>query len=69
MTENEIAQQVVDAAYRIYRALGPGLLESAYQELNNTLASELLANGATRDKFAQYRSFVSAIQSDQNDSA
>ncbi len=31
MTENEIAQQIVDAACKIHRALGPGLLESAYQ--------------------------------------
>jgi GxxExxY protein len=33
MTENEIAQQIVDAAYKIHRALGRGLLESAYQAL------------------------------------
>lgn len=33
MTENEIAQQIVDAAYKIHRALGPGLLESAYQAI------------------------------------
>ncbi len=31
MTENEIAQQIVDAAYRIHSTLGPGLLESAYE--------------------------------------
>ena len=31
MTENEIAQQVVDAAYKIHKALGPGLLESVYE--------------------------------------
>jgi GxxExxY protein len=30
-TENEIARVVVDAAYRIHVALGPGLLESVYQ--------------------------------------
>jgi len=33
MTENEIARQIVDAAYKIHRALGPGLLESAYQAI------------------------------------
>jgi GxxExxY protein len=27
----QIAQQVVDAAYQVYRALGPGLLESVYE--------------------------------------
>ena len=31
MTENEIAKQIVDAAYRIHITLGPGLLESAYE--------------------------------------
>ncbi|NCO35414.1 MAG: GxxExxY protein, partial [Armatimonadetes bacterium] len=31
MTENEIAKQVVDAAYKVHKILGPGLLESAYQ--------------------------------------
>ena len=30
MDENEVARVVVDAAYKIHRALGPGLLESAY---------------------------------------
>lgn len=30
MTENAIAQQIVDAAFRIHTTLGPGLLESVY---------------------------------------
>ena len=30
MTENEIATIVVDAAYKIHKRFGPGLLESAY---------------------------------------
>jgi GxxExxY protein len=30
VTENEIAAMVVDAAYKIHKKLGPGLLESAY---------------------------------------
>ena len=33
MTENEIATVVVDAAYKFDTALGPGLLESAYEAL------------------------------------
>ena len=33
MTENEIARQIVDAAYKIHSTLGPGLLESAYQAI------------------------------------
>ncbi len=31
MTENEIAKGIVDAAYKIHVALGPGLLESVYE--------------------------------------
>jgi hypothetical protein len=30
MTENAIAKEIVDAAFRIDTTLGPGLLESAY---------------------------------------
>ena len=42
MTENEIAKQIVDAAYRIHTSLGPGLLESVYEAL---LVYELEARG------------------------
>ena len=31
MTADEVAKVIVDAAIRVHRALGPGLLESAYQ--------------------------------------
>ena len=31
VTENEIAQHVVDAAFKIHSALGPGLFESVYE--------------------------------------
>ena len=33
MTENEISQQIVDAAFKIHSTLGPGLLESSYQAI------------------------------------
>jgi GxxExxY protein len=33
MTHNEISAIIVDAAYHIHRALGPGLLESAYRQV------------------------------------
>jgi len=32
MTENEIAKIIFDLGLKIHRALGPGLLESAYEE-------------------------------------
>jgi GxxExxY protein len=31
MTENEIARVIVDAAFKVHTALGPGLLESVYE--------------------------------------
>ena len=42
MTENAIATQIVDAAYRIHKELGPGLLESVYEIV---LAAELKKRG------------------------
>ena len=33
VTENEIAHLVVDSAYRVHTALGPGLLESVYEAI------------------------------------
>jgi len=31
-TENEISRMVFDCALKVYKYLGPGLLESAYEE-------------------------------------
>src|SRR6266702_2479672 len=42
MTDNAVAQQIVDVAYRVHKVLGPGLLESVYQGI---LASELQKRG------------------------
>lgn len=44
---NDITGAVVDAAIEIHRALGPGLLESAYEEL---LAFELIDRGLAVDR-------------------
>ena len=41
-TENEIAREIVDAAYHIHKGLGPGLLESVYEVV---LAHELRKRG------------------------
>jgi GxxExxY protein len=40
--EDDVAKQIVDAAYRIHTGLGPGLLESAYESV---LAYELKERG------------------------
>lgn len=42
MTDNAIAQQIVDAAYKVHTHLGPGLLESVYVAV---LAAELGKRG------------------------
>src|SRR5258708_14959694 len=42
MTENAIAKEIVDAAFRIHTTLGPGLLESVYDAV---LAYELDRRG------------------------
>ena len=42
MTENEISFKIIGAAIELHKELGPGILESAYE---NTLAYELLESG------------------------
>jgi GxxExxY protein len=42
----EVAREIVDSAIKVHRALGPGLLESAYQQC---LAYELRKRGLTVD--------------------
>ncbi len=42
MTENEIAKQIVDVAYKIHTTYGPGLLESVYETI---MAYELKKRG------------------------
>ena len=38
MTENELSYQIIGAAIQLHKLLGPGLLESAYE---NALANDL----------------------------
>ena len=47
MTENEIAKQILDAAFAVHTKLGPGLLESVYEVL---MAYELQKNGLTAER-------------------
>ena len=45
MNENELARIIVDRCLKIHRALGPGLLESVYEDV---LYYELIKHGITR---------------------
>ena len=47
MTENEIAKQILDAAFLVHTRLGPGLLESVYEVV---LAYELEKSGLTAER-------------------
>jgi GxxExxY protein len=47
MTENEIARQILDAAFAVHTNLGPGLLESVYEVI---LAYELEKRGLTAER-------------------
>ena len=47
MTENEIAKQVLDAAFLVHTKLGPGLLESVYEVI---IAYELKKRGLTAER-------------------
>ncbi len=42
MTENELSKEIIGAAIEVHKALGPGLLESAYEA---TLKRELTLRG------------------------
>jgi len=42
MHENEIAKQILDCAFKIHKNVGPGLLESVYEEL---LSFEIIKSG------------------------
>lgn len=47
MSENEIAHKIIGIALEVHRSLGPGLLESAYQEC---LSYKLLKSGLYIEK-------------------
>ena len=47
MTENEIATQILDAAFAVHSKLGPGLLESVYEVV---LAYELQKKGLIAER-------------------
>ncbi|MFA7615634.1 MAG: GxxExxY protein [Weeksellaceae bacterium] len=47
MTENEISRIIVDVAFKIHTGLGPGLLESVYEEI---MCYELINTGLQIDR-------------------
>ena len=47
MNENEVSKIILDCAFKVHTALGPGLLESAYREC---LAYELMKKGLRVEK-------------------
>jgi GxxExxY protein len=47
MTENEIANKVIGLAIEVHKVLGPGLLESAYQEC---LYYKIIQSGLSAEK-------------------
>ena len=53
MTENAIAKEIVDAAFRVHTTLGPGLLESVY---HTVLAYELGRRGLRAASAVRMRS-------------
>ena len=50
MTENEITYEIRGAVYDVYKELGPGLLESVYEE---ALCFELVKRGLTVERQKQ----------------
>jgi len=47
MTENEIAKQILDAAFHVHAKLGPGLFESVYEVI---MTYELRKRGLTAER-------------------
>lgn len=47
MTKNEISRIIVDVAFKIHTGLGPGLLESVYEEI---MCYELINTGLQIDR-------------------
>src|SRR6185295_5643688 len=59
ITENQIAEQVIDAAFKIHKKLGPGLLETVYEAI---LAYELRKRGLNLQRQVPVRLIYDEIQ-------
>lgn len=60
MTENELSKVVFDCALKVHQSLGPGLLESAYEEC---LFYELKKIGLDVQKQKHFRLFMKRLSS------
>jgi GxxExxY protein len=59
MDENEIAKGIVDAALKVHRTLGPGLLESVYEA---AMTLELQRRGFVVDVQKEVKAFYDGIE-------
>ncbi|HYV07414.1 MAG TPA: GxxExxY protein, partial [Blastocatellia bacterium] len=56
MTINQLTHEIIGAAMEVHRALGPGLLESAYEEcLSHELAIRGIPFERQRDMPLEYK--------------
>ena len=62
MSENELAKEAVDIAFQIHRHLGPGLLESVYEE---AFAYELIERGISFTHQEQVKIYYKEIVLDK----
>ena len=62
MTENEIARQILDAAFAVHTKVGPGLLESVYEVV---LAYELQKRGLTAERQKAMPTVYDSIRFDE----
>ena len=60
MTEDAIAKEIVDVAFRMHTVLGPGLFESVYEAI---LASELQKRGCASQGSNRYPWFTKGLGS------
>jgi GxxExxY protein len=62
MTENQIAKQILDAAFVVHTKLGPGLLESVYEVV---MGYELQKRGLTAERQKQMPIMYDNIRFDE----
>ena len=64
MHENEISREIVDAAYKIHRRIGPGLFESVY-ERRPAISSSSVAGSSWSSPSIRSRSSTNPFSIDE----